>query len=138
MNINKKLFLIQGIFFYESTAPDIAYKPAEGAVVVMRDGKYYSLFSGVIAPVIGNETQYGGSLSDYFGPSTISNIRISDQKLSFDKKYDNSEKIIKYNFKKVGRLYVGSYKGYKIKGIARCILNEIGEDFFADENGNKP
>jgi hypothetical protein len=138
MDINKKLFLIQGIFFYESTTPGVGYRPGIGEVMVMRDGKYYSLFNGIIAPIIGDETQYGGNLSDYFGQSTISDVRISDRGLSFNKKYNDSEKIIKYTFKKMGELYIGSYKGQKIKGIARCILNEINEEFFADEDGNKP
>ncbi len=140
-NNNQTLYLIHGIYFYEASLPGIGYKPGIGEAVIMRHGNCYSLFSGVIAPLLNStpdKNEYGGNLTDYFGESFLTDVKISTNKLSFKKTYKDSKNILKYSFKKEGDVWLGSYKGKNIKGLAKCFLQKIDESFFADENGNKP
>ncbi len=136
MKTKQQIFLIHGIYFYEGAMPGIGHEPGIGEIVVTRHTGAYSLFSGVIAPHKDDGTTYGGELSDYFGESTLSEVEISDNTLSFLKTYKVSGYTSLYTFKRAGPLWFGSWgsRSGSDNGCARCIVHSVTESFFHVED----
>ena len=134
-------FLIQGFFFQEHILLGVApwsesedQDEDEGELgIVMHPELMAHMWSGVI--FTNPETdQLSGELIDDFGESTLANIELTPDRISFIKQYDNRRDNIFYSFTPEKSYWVGKYSGELVgKGVARCILTELPDAFFAFE-----
>lgn len=130
----KRAWLIQGFFFQERMFLGVKHRAeSEGGVgVFMQPGIMSHMWSGVIWTT--EDDKLTGELLDDFGDSVLTNIEITDDKLSFTKRYHQRGDDIQYTFAKVRKHWVGEYSGDAVgKGTARCILTEPSEEFFSLE-----
>jgi len=124
-----EVFLIQGLFFTEDYALGIGFDPEIGERVIMKPAMFRTMFAGIIKLDEGGNGE--GALFDYYGDSILTNIKLTEEKLNFVKKYNNRNDIICYKLKKVAGLWVGFYNGQATgKGAVRCILQATDEKFF--------
>ncbi|MDP3987115.1 MAG: hypothetical protein Q8P81_02710 [Nanoarchaeota archaeon] len=65
-----------------------------------------------------------GRLEDIYGESSIrGSLSLSQREMSFRKIYEGSEEIVEYQFKKIGDLWVGTYRwGGALQGESLCEL----------------
>jgi hypothetical protein len=127
------MYFIQGVFYQNSEGLDVACKPGEGMVAVIRKALYQYTYAGFIWKEKENLMgELVGDMQDYYGLSNLSTIHVSDRQISFIKKYHDRKDWISYVFtKKDGNTWVGQYDGSETgKGVTRCILTEVNEDFF--------
>lgn len=127
------MYLIQGVFFQNQQWLGVACVPIEGNVAVIRSGLCYFVFSGVINRDLNDLFgRHIGQLDDHFGHSNLTNMCLTDDELTFVKKYTQRDYTINYTFKRQSSgIWVGKYSG-EVTGtnIARCILTPITRDFF--------
>lgn len=131
-------YLIQGVFFQSQQVFDIGFRSVEGAVPVLKEGIYSSMFCGAISPCRGDQSELSGSLVDQFGESILTKIELSPTRLeptkfSFTKKYNHRSDLIQYSFEtQVGNVWVGKWRGIAVgSGVAKCKLTEVTDlDFF--------
>ena len=93
MHTERKLYLIQGVFF-------------------QADLKH--LFSGMIYPADDGGDGYDGLLHDEFGYSKLTNISVSDDRIAFTKRYrDRENHETHYTLKKIPdkHMWIGRYGG---------------------------
>ncbi len=122
--------LVQGFFFQWNSGLDIAYRPEEGAVPVIRTALTQSMFAGAIWTEPESD-QFVGHLSDRYGEATIFNISLTDQDLIFDKKYEHRKDVIHYILHLNGLHWIGEYSGEATgNGLVRCILTRALDFFF--------
>lgn len=132
----EKVYLIQGIFFFENSGLDIGFDKKIGERAMIQKQPTYALFSGVISSCTDGSDKLGGIINDSFGDAELVDIIISDNAVSFTKRYLKGHGLIHYEFsKKAGdNIFQGKYKGKShgkgICGLAKCILNVIDESFF--------
>ena len=125
-------YLIQGLFFQVFEGVDVGYDPNQGprAMVVTAEGQF--MFAGAIWEKDGKLV---GKIKDGFGLSDICDISVGDNGIRFTKKYDHKETLIHYEFGiKDGNSWVGTYEGSEAgRGVGRCILTEVPENFFESD-----
>ena len=116
----------------------IGYKPGEGAVVITEEGLGQFMFSGAIwrDPKL---KKLVGRMNDAFGISDLINVEIGEAGISYDKLYQKRRDYIAYEFKqRDGVSWVGAWEGEDVgKGIARLIITEVPDEFFAAESIHK-
>lgn len=125
--------LIQGFFFQIQHWLGIAHRSeAEGGVgVVINEGLCRYMYSGVIFPNPHNEHELIGEMFDHFGESKLFDVKITEEEVSFAKKYDNRSDIIYYKFWREGELWIGEYSGSATgKGGAKCTIVEAPDSLF--------
>lgn len=128
--MEKKLFLIQGLFFANDYIMGISHDPEIGERATINQAMFRTMFAGVIRF---SEDYPGGegALLDHYGTSILSEVELTDDKLSFKKRYDHRRDIILYELNKSGDCWAGSYSGNAVgTGAVKCQLLPIGEDFF--------
>lgn len=125
-------YLVQGFLFQENTGLGLAFKPIEGAVVVIETRLTQAMFAGAIWTDRDSATgTLTGKLQDTWGVSALSKIEIVDDRFTFEKLYDRRPDPISYEFHRVGNVWLGKYTGTKTgTGVCQCILTEVEESFF--------
>lgn len=126
----KKLLSIQGVFFQGVFDPFIAQKPGIGTAVALRKIVEYSMYYAIVYPHDTHDDIFVGAMSDRYGYSTITELKISDTELSFTKTYDGRPPIY-YSFTKTSdNTWEGTWQGTDCgNGTSRCIITEIDESF---------
>lgn len=118
-------FLIQGFFFQDIPGLDIAYKPAEGAVAVVRTGTRQCMYADALWEANGMVT---GRMEDRFGVADLSEIFMSETRVRFTKIYEKErERPISYTFSlHGGNVWIGEYasphSGIGITLPQKCFL----------------
>jgi hypothetical protein len=131
----KKLLLIQGVFFQATRNFSVGYDSNEGAVAVIAKVLKQSVYHAIVrhgdSP---SETTFSGQMHDHVGYSTITDLEMTETKLSFIKQYP-SRQAISYVFnKKEGNVWTGIYEGPDCgRGFTNCIVTEVSEAFFEIE-----
>jgi len=129
-------YFINGVFFQDQEWLSLDCVAIEGNVVVIKRGLCRFIFSGIIEPteetVLGSPVMVGRTM-DQFGMAHLTNISLSDDRLSFVKKYDNRKDLILYSFAREDEgLWIGEYDGELTgKGSARCVLTPVPDQMFA-------
>lgn len=126
-------YMIQGFFFQERTRLGIDYAYVDGPIAIVRQDMVRDMFAGLI----GSESEFSdeltGSLMDRFGPSELSDIRLNDDELEFDKTYQRRNDSIRYTFRRDGDLWIGRYQGELVgEGCANCILTAVPNRILQD------
>ena len=127
------ILLIQGMYFQHCEGVGLGVRPGAGVVAVVHqfhggfsfDGRIFQDPTNALGGLI-------GVMNDEVGSSKLTDIRLSENTLSFIKTYDEGrERSIAYTFeKRKGNEWVGHYTLYAgEKGGARCVLTEVGDDF---------
>lgn len=130
-------FLIQGIFFQNQQWLGLGVRQIEGVIAVVHSGLCQFIYAGVMwqdpEHVMGGLT---GHMQDACGNSALSDIYVSEFEVRFTKKYERRKDVIRYTFKvRDGQTWVGEYEGEACgKGISRCLITEVGEEFFQPES----
>jgi hypothetical protein len=125
--------LIQGFFFQNQHWLSIVHRSeVEGGVgVAINEGLCKYMYSGVIFPNPHNKHELIGEMSDYFGESKLFDVKITQEKAQFAKKYDDYNEVIYYKFKREIELWVGEYYGSATGGGgAKCIIIEAPDNLF--------
>ena len=125
------MILIQGVFFQNQEWLDLATKPVDGVVAVIKRGLIFMLYAGVIKLNSDPIPQLEGEMFDYYGISTLSDITVNETGLSFTKQYKNRPDTIRYTFTdREGITWAGRYAGEAVgSGISRCVITEVGDSF---------
>lgn len=126
-------YLIQGFFYQKHSWLDIAHRSETegGAGVVIRGGLCRFMYSGVIFPNFEEPDQLIGEMLDHFGESELLGVKITQEDVSFTKKYLQRSDYINYVFRKEGELWVGEYFGSAVgRGDSKCIVNVAPDDLF--------
>lgn len=128
--MEKKLFLIQGLFFTRDYALSVKHDPEIGERVAMDQAVFRTMFSGVIK-FIEESAKYEGALTDHYGSSILFDIELSEDKFIFKKRYEHRRDVILYQLEKDGDVWIGSYGGPAVgAGAVRCQLIPVDEDYF--------
>lgn len=131
-------YLIQGFFFQDHMFFGVGYRSPDGAVATVNVAKNAQfMFAGSIWTEPSLDSKLVGHMVDEFGHAEIGDIKISDQALKFSKRYETTRGLRKrppifYVFdRKDGESWIGTYEGKDAgKGIARCMLTSVPDDFF--------
>jgi hypothetical protein len=121
------MFLIQGCFFQQQDT----LRVTPNDVLVARDQLVYDMFAGFIWQDELRSTLVGG-MWDHYGESNLENIYIGEY-FAFTKLYDRREDTIRYDFQQRDAHggWIGIYEGIAVgKGLARCNLTEVSDDYF--------
>ena len=137
------LILIQGCSFQNCAELAIGFH-SEGVATAVPLGKFNMrwLYSGAIYPVVPGDDMSGelaGELSDVYGLSVLSEIKIAPGTIEFNQKYIGRFDLIHYEFelKPVdsdghGTYWAGHYSGQLLgRGISNCIITDVPDDFFS-------
>lgn len=125
----RQLF-IQGLFFQNRQAVELACTPKDGVVAMLRRGLFRYAYSGILWD---DETSSMGGLvghmQDVFGGSRLSDARADAIEVSFTKRYDNRSDDIRYAFKvSEGGVWFGGYEGDLVgSGVSICVVAEVPE-----------
>lgn len=125
--------LIQGFFYQKHSWLDIAHRSEVegGAGVVIKGGLCRFMYSGVIFPNPEEPDKLIGEMSDHFGESELLGVKITEEEVSFTKKYLQRPDYIKYTFRKEGELWVGEYTGSAVgRGDSKCVVIVAPDDLF--------
>lgn len=132
ITIMKEIYSIQGIIFQEGSVFGLGHKPGIGTAVTIQKAMLYSMFHAVVGPSDDGKTLCG-HMNDQWGDSEITNFKISEEEMSFTKKYANRPPI-NYLFQPSSNknsVWLGKYIGFDCgKGVAKCIVVPIDENFF--------
>ncbi|MES3005586.1 MAG: hypothetical protein V4664_01415 [Patescibacteria group bacterium] len=111
--------MIQGVFFF-------AY---------FEEPLLYYHFAGMIHPSEDEASILVGQLTDKFGDSTLSDVCIGDEEITFTKQYARRRDIIHYCLRKAStplNLWVGTYKGTGTgTGRVNCLITEVPMGFLS-------
>lgn len=119
------IHLVQGFFFQDQPHVGLGMGGrGEGVVAVFTNAKCRFMFAGVIHPDETTSTNtLTGELSDHFGTSTLTDVRLTISELSFNKRYDGRQYGIHYTFYRRGAIWVGEYFHEATGGgVANCII----------------
>lgn len=126
--------LIQGFFFQHQAFFQIVQRAESegGAGVIIQPGLMRCIFSGVISQDPRNALGgLLGEMTDYFGESILSDIRLTENCFTFQKKYNDRPDSIQYIFRKEKSFWTGEWQGLAVgKGKAVCITTKVPESFF--------
>lgn len=116
---------MQGFFFQRRTSFGVDIVAIKGAVAVIREGMFRDMFSGLFG--LDESGEWSGTILDTFGTSTMSDISLVEDRLTFNKRYDDDGNIIHYEFRLTyDGLWVGSYSSDNVgTGAATCILTPV-------------
>lgn len=128
-------WLIQGVYFQNQSWLDVVCVPVEGNIAVVKSGLIRATFAGVIYPDQNSALiSFVGEMCDSVGISILTDVTVSETRVSYTKRYKNRREIgeIVYEFvHKEGPIFVGTYGGENVgNGIARCILTPVEPSFF--------
>lgn len=126
------IFLIQGFFFQNHTSLRIIHRAeVEGGIGAgIMNAMWRTMFSGVIYPDSIKPSKLIGEMFDRYGESTLVNVKIGPEKMSFGKRYNHRNYNIRYKFERVGNIWVGGFSHERTgKGDAKCIITEIPDNF---------
>lgn len=125
------IYLIQGFFFQDNRWLDLAYVNFN-PILVTRGALIRSLYYGAFGPNPENGEELVGVTKDEYGEAELSDIKISENQLSFTKKYNHRDDLIFYAFQKQPNgTWEGKYQGDKVgEGETHCVLTQVTEDFF--------
>jgi hypothetical protein len=128
--MKNKLFLIQGLFFANDYIMGISHDPKIGERATINQAMFRTMFAGVIK-FSENCPAGEGALLDHYGSSIIFEIELTDNKLSFKKRYDHRRDVILYELEKTDNCWMGSYSGNMVgMGAVKCQLLPVDEEFF--------
>jgi hypothetical protein len=128
--MENKLYLIHGIFFQNNLMLGIGLDSEIVKRVEIQQATFRTMFAGVIK-FADNFYEGVGALSDYYGPSVLTDVSLEETIIRFNKKYERRDDIISYELKKDGDIWIGSYSGSDVgMGAVKCLLIPISEDFF--------
>lgn len=130
VDITASAYLVNGFYFQDREFPRIGMDPSFGEVVLIDQGLFRCMYSGIIQRNDAEEWQ--GFLQDVVGQSTLSWIHFDSVGLSFTKQYDLRHRpdSIEYRFEPVGDYWAGSYCGEWVgSGYANCILTPVPAGF---------
>jgi hypothetical protein len=118
---NQSLFLVQGVFFFAYFGEPLCY--------------YH--FSGMIHPSESKDSVLAGQLTDRFGDSILSNVRIDEKIVSFTKIYKHRADpifLVLRKSSKMHNLWVGTYAGEKTgAGKVNCFITEVPLEFLTPD-----
>ena len=131
-NMKNSHYSLHGIIFQEGYHFGIADKPGIGAAATINKAMNYAMFHGVIHPTELYSDIYEGELSDYWGPSVITDFLIKEDSISFKKQY-TGKPVIDYHFRKCEEgVWFGVHSSaYTGKGTAKLIMIPVDESFFS-------
>lgn len=135
------MWWIQGVFFQHRTRAVIRHVPIEGAAVFMEDGIERHMFAGFLSnrgttpegdEVISNTLD--GLCVDHFGPSSLSEVEVTDRAIRFTKQYAGRRDSIRYSLEtRDGISWVGTWEGEAVgSGTARLIMTEVPNNFLSE------
>lgn len=110
------MWLIHGLFFQKGPRKCVGVEDRE-------------MYSGIIRR---HKTtgDLSGGLTDRWGRSKLSNIQLSEDRLSFTKRYD-FRPALEYAFVLHEGIWLGSYTGLDAgRGESWCILHEVKDEMF--------
>lgn len=132
-----EIYLLQGVFFFEDSSLGIGYDLLIGERATIQTFQAYATFQAVISPYVDGCEGFGGGMSDRFGESLLSDVKISEKKISFAKQYKNRPPIY-YQFENKGgkgTWWEGTYKGKDTgEGLAHCLVQIVNNSFFMPES----
>lgn len=127
-----KLYFIQGIFFTSSREMVIGHDPQIGSRVALQPIIMRTMYAGVLSFPEEDHKNGLGCLLDQYGYSNLTDVKMEDETLRFEKKYEHRKDVIFYSFKKEDNLWLGSYSGLATgNGASRCIIQPTQEEFFS-------
>ena len=121
-------YLIQGFFFQEGEWQILK----NGTITPAIFGTYDYMFAGIIFPDEMNAVGgFTGKMQDCWGESVLSSVHFHPESyLDFIKKYEKRQDLVEYHFKLQNGVWSGEFSGSEVgKGVARCIITKIDEDF---------
>ncbi len=133
------MFLVQGVFFQLCGGLGTSWNGGDLQAVWRTQFRFF-VFHGVFGRQPDEpQGELSGETCDEFGEAEISNIRLSDAELRFDKKYKTRpNEPIEYIFRKqMDWAWEGVYEGVYCDpaqnhcGNARCVLVEVPDDFLS-------
>lgn len=127
-------FILVGVFFQPGIALSIGHD-AEGARACVRKIVNQTLFTAVFNFDDPERTTNGvGQMTDHYGYALITNIELTQDKLTFTKQYHDRTDTIKYSFARRGDFWVGEYAGARVgTGNANCIVHKTVQELFVNQ-----
>lgn len=127
----QKMFLIQGVFFQSRHSLHTEPLPGHNPVQDANDNASQFAFSGSFsADGLDEPQELFGTMVDCYGNSRIGNIKLTEERFSFIKRYEHRSDEIRYEFFKSGSIWVGKWSGRSVgSGYANCIVTEVPESF---------
>jgi hypothetical protein len=129
--MKKKLYSLQGIIFQKGDFFSLGEKPGIGTAVKIEQAINYGMFHAIVGPSEEDPEILLGHMHDRWGYSVITNFILSDNELSFTKKYSGRPPIYYVFVEKNGNAWHGTYEGVDCgKGTSKCFIIETDESFF--------
>jgi len=111
--------MIQGVFFFAYHSGPLQYFH----------------FSGMFHPKEESDGSLTGKLTDDFGCSTLPEINIDEEEITFTKKYNHRCDLIHYTLKpnrSFPNLWVGTYEGIATgRDCTNCLIVEVPVEFLS-------
>ena len=127
----KKLLLIQGVFFQAARGFNVGYDSEMGAVATIAKVLKQGVYHAIVGHDDGSsEKVFSGQMHDYVGYSTVTDLEMTETKLSFTKQYPGRQPI-SYVFNiKEGNVWTGTWEGPDCGcGVTNCIVTEVSDTF---------
>lgn len=129
--------LIQGFFFQFKMGLGTGFDESGEERAIVHGGLCRFMFAGIIFP--DRESSLGGmvgEMNDDWGYSLLSDVRISADEVSFVKRYEDRDDVIRYKFRREGSLWTGEFEGSFVgRGGAKCMITEAPEGLFVPHGG---
>lgn len=118
-------YLIQGLFFKKRVRLEVDTKDA----LLPENGLHEFMFSGAIFPVPAAPDCFKGEMSDDLGKSTLYDVCFTADRLSFIRRFADTDETCCFSFERQGPIWVGEYYGYGGGGV-KCIITEVPDELF--------